>query len=291
MTLIQTLVTRDHIVQVSDRRLTYLDGSCADVNYTKLVLWARKFSIGFTGIAFMDARQRKSTSEWIAEQVCDKATLGQAIEALRENATRAISLLHSQKEKRLSIVITGFAQSPDTGNFEPILTRVSNFEEGDAFYRSSRPRFIREDRRFTQGSDVMYTTSGAVLNSSESRIIKSRVTAPRSGMRDWNRSIRLMVVVQRMVSRRNTTVGPDALVVSIPHRVLIPKVALSHVENPDVQEDAVMFSYMPEGSMTPHRYGPVMAENGKVIDRVTSEVLGGNLDNYIISARVTERPR
>ncbi|WP_075630240.1 hypothetical protein [Mycobacterium intracellulare] len=49
MTLIQTLITDDLIIQVADRRLTNAaTGMLVDDQYTKLVCWNFNFSIGFT---------------------------------------------------------------------------------------------------------------------------------------------------------------------------------------------------------------------------------------------------
>ena len=39
MTLVQTLMTEDLVILVADRRLTWPDGSVADDNFTKVVLW------------------------------------------------------------------------------------------------------------------------------------------------------------------------------------------------------------------------------------------------------------
>jgi len=63
MTLIQTLFTGERIIQVADRRLTWPDGSVFDDEYTKPVCWNQTFSVGFTGMARIDLRLRKSTAE------------------------------------------------------------------------------------------------------------------------------------------------------------------------------------------------------------------------------------
>ncbi|NED69229.1 hypothetical protein G3I15_50750, partial [Streptomyces sp. SID10244] len=61
MTLLQVMYSRERIIHVSDRRLTFPDGTVADDDYTKLVCWNGTFAVGFTGIARVDRRAREST--------------------------------------------------------------------------------------------------------------------------------------------------------------------------------------------------------------------------------------
>ena len=121
MTLLQTLFSNERIIQVSDRRLT-LDGQVFDDEYTKLVCWNKTFSAGFTGIARIDRRGRKSTSEWIAEVLCDYPLFEQGVQALREEAENRVSKL-SWIDKRLAIVVAGF-------DFRkvPLVAEVANFD-------------------------------------------------------------------------------------------------------------------------------------------------------------------
>jgi hypothetical protein len=120
MTLLQTVFSRDRIIQVSDRRLT-LNGEVFDDEYTKLVCWNQTFSAGFTGIARIDRRLRKSTSEWIAEVLCDYPLFEQGVQALRQEAENRVSKLPWQ-DKRLAIVVAGF-------DFQQVLliAEVANF--------------------------------------------------------------------------------------------------------------------------------------------------------------------
>ena len=71
MTLIQTVITNDYVLQVSDRRLTKgFDRTKSiiidDEDATKLICWNFSFTVGFTGIARMDRRQREPTSLWLS---------------------------------------------------------------------------------------------------------------------------------------------------------------------------------------------------------------------------------
>lgn len=111
MTLIQTVTTDDLVIQVADRRLSRPDGSVFDDDYTKLVCWNTSFTVGFTGLARIDPAQKKSTSEWLAETLCDYASFEDGVDALRYWASGQIGQLPTGKgweDKRLGIIIAGF---------------------------------------------------------------------------------------------------------------------------------------------------------------------------------------
>lgn len=72
MTLIQTWVGRTAISQVSDRRLT--DPTTGDVKndiYNKAVSWCGRRAVSFTGLAYIDRRQKEPVSHWIAKILAD----------------------------------------------------------------------------------------------------------------------------------------------------------------------------------------------------------------------------
>jgi hypothetical protein len=90
LALIQTLMTDDLIIEIADRRLTSgATGTLVDDQYTKLVCWNFNFSIGFTGLARIDRAQKKSTSEWIAETICDFSVFEDGFAALASSAARS----------------------------------------------------------------------------------------------------------------------------------------------------------------------------------------------------------
>lgn len=126
MTLIQTVTTDDLVIQVADRRLSRPDGSVFDDDYTKLVCWNTSFTVGFTGLARIDPAQKKSTSEWLAETLCDYASFEDGVDALRYWASGQIGQLPTGKgweDKRLGIIIAGFDRRRI-----PLVAEISNFD-------------------------------------------------------------------------------------------------------------------------------------------------------------------
>ncbi len=86
MTLIQTLMTEDLVLQVADRRLTKSNGGVFDDHTTKLVCWRGCFSVGFTGIARIDSAQKEPTSEWIAKLLADCNSFQEGVETLKKGS-------------------------------------------------------------------------------------------------------------------------------------------------------------------------------------------------------------
>ncbi len=128
MTLIQTFFSDDYVIQVSDRRLTKSDGSVFDDEFTKLICWNQTFTAGFTGLARINIDQKKSTSEWIAEVLCDYPVFGYGVDALRREAEKAIRELPNNWDKRLAVVVAGFDQN---GNL--LCAEVTNFNTTTGF--------------------------------------------------------------------------------------------------------------------------------------------------------------
>lgn len=290
MTLIQTLVTPNHIVQVSDRRLTIQDGSVFDDQYNKSVSWCGELIIGFTGIAFIDRRQKQPVSEWIAEQLWMKSTLQEGIDALRYGAQAAVDKLYGWPDRRLTIILSGFVNSPTNEHRSPILVRISNFESEAVRFSVHQNKFFVDFIHPIDPSRSVYLTAGAELSERERRIIHRRVEMVPHEQRDWNRTLRLMVVVQRLVNDRDGTVGRDAMAVSLPIHPAAPGVLLSHIESPDIETSNSMFSFIPEGDMTAKRYGPINVCGEWATTDYTSEVLGGNPDNQSVSVRILKAP-
>ena len=110
MTLIQTITTDDITILVADRRLTNAStGTIVDDDHTKLVCWNMSYGIGFTGLARINPAQTKSTSEWIAETICDYPDFMVGVQALGWHMREQMKKLPKWwPDKRLGIVVAGY---------------------------------------------------------------------------------------------------------------------------------------------------------------------------------------
>ncbi|WP_280335681.1 hypothetical protein [Nocardia wallacei] len=256
MTLIQTLVAPEHILQVSDRRLTYPDGSIADNSYNKAVSWCNELVIAFTGIAYIDPGQRKPVSEWIAETLSGVSGDGEeAIEKLRSSAERAVKRL-PWPDKRLTIVISGFVDDARVGRHSVTFT-ISNFEADGQTFPQHQPAFIRTLNFHPDEPDrIDYFTSGATLTIDQRRIARKRILNAVKRGADWNDVAKRMISLQRVVSRGNRTVGRDAMVISLPKNSSSPGLMLTDSSSSELNLGAAGFSYVDAGGFSPRRFGP-----------------------------------
>jgi hypothetical protein len=152
MTLIQTLMSDDLVIQVSDRRLTHgRTATVVDDRYTKLVCWNFNFSIGFTGLAHINPAQKRSTSEWIAETICDVPAADQTSPLLVDADQTLL-----QAYNGLLSVDQAFVAACETGNETP---RPCGYRAGE--WRPAGCLFSLEIRQSLDQTDH-YDSDGTV---------------------------------------------------------------------------------------------------------------------------------
>ncbi|MEV6225110.1 hypothetical protein AB0M13_26010 [Nocardia fluminea] len=287
MTLIQTLVTPRHILQVSDRRLTRGDGTVFDDSHNKAVSWCGEMAVGFTGLAFIDRAQRKPVSEWIAETLCDVEDVEQGVEKLRKGAEDAIARLPaSWPDKRLTIVMTGFFDNP-AGLRLSVTYKISNFEQHDKVWPRHQSSFFRTIYHDPTSADIMYyVTAGASLNTWQQRVINRRIFRVAKRSHDVNRLVRLMVALQRHVSSGNGTVGMDSMVMSLPKEPVSRGMILSQIDSVELTTNTAMFSYIADGGFVPERYGPHWVCGGTAFTDMIATQIGPNPGDQSISVKI-----
>lgn len=284
MTLLQTVFSGDRIIQVSDRRLT-LNGQIFDDEYTKLVCWNQTFSAGFTGIARIDRRARKSTAEWIAEVLCDYPAFVPGVQALRQEAENRVSKL-SWADKRLAIVVAGF-------DFRqiPLVAEIANFDTATNVTQDADSFRLRY-AQFPPGRKTGTHSVGAGLGDLEHRLLSRYV--PRMLQKDkangHNRAIKLLVENQRRVHRKDPLVGADAQAVTIPSTQMGHGIVMSNLDGTDIPADSSSFVYFDEHGFRYKQLGPLMAHGQQVIDQVIGTADEDNPDNQSMSIRFVKVP-
>jgi hypothetical protein len=284
MTLIQTYFTQDRVIQVADRRLTRADGTTFDDNHTKLVFWHGCFTVGFTGLAFINPAQTKPTSEWIAETLCDYTNFEKGIIGLCAQAEDRIRLLSNRWDKRLCIFVAGFDFRRD-----PLIAQVANYglpgTDLDTFaWRTGSRAPGNTDGHWTVGA-AMEPWQHRVLGRSLRRVIRQP-----DGI---NHSIRLMVGLQRKVGQTDPTVGAGALCATIPRdrsTSLGPSSMMSNLGAAEVGETGCQFVYFDESGFNHQQFGPHTANHGVAIGGWLMKADPSNLNNQSASIRILKIP-
>ena len=272
MTLIQTLLTPNYVMQVSDRRLTR-GGKFHDGHFNKAVSWHGCMTAAFTGFAYTDCQETNPVSLWIADVLRWHYDTGSAIDALLIGATKiAFDLASCWEKRKLSIVLAGV---PPGSGFA-YLARISNFESGpDKFPRQKDHFMVDQHLMPVVGENLGYYVSGVSLKKNEMERVRAMLPqiVQSHGV---NNVARFLVGVQRRVAARSGAVGLDAMVMVVPARPTAPLAVLT-----DTASDAVMdvnsnFSYVRAHSFSPQRIAPLMAGDGKVIQMMGWGDAAGN---------------
>ncbi len=143
MTMILTCLTKDFIVQASDRRLSIVDGNNVrprEDHSNKALIYSNCFVFAYTGLAKLDS-QSASAIDWAAQQLSEKENIGESVLHLGNRASDLMNSSYSHlsaDKKRLTFVGAGFANV----DRKPLRIVISNFRgENDTVLAQARKEF------------------------------------------------------------------------------------------------------------------------------------------------------
>jgi hypothetical protein len=287
MTLIQTLLSPTRILQVSDRRLTK-GGKPVNDSTNKVVSWCAKFTVAFTGPAFMDLKQKNlPTSEWIASTMAENGDGGgdvaTVVEMLQASLNAKLAELPSTWDKRMTVTMSGFAKFSDLATNVPVCYSISNyerFEDGEVkIYPEHFPDFEVHVARYVGGSsqevEFVYRTNGHQMDIEEMRLIR-RLLPRLFKDQNWDGIVRSMIHVQRRISERVdpkkaeyvSRVGLDAQVMSLPKLAdedPMGHTLLTDVSTTNLADDRPTFVYVPAAGFDGQVFGPHFVCQGQAM--------------------------
>lgn len=275
MTIIVTYASYPIAMQVSDRRLTWPDGSIADDDATKSILWNDAWIISFTGLARVDG---KPTHLWLSELLANNhkdlstgyldrkiALLGKII------GNRIWAQPIARRNKKLAIIGVGWGMPWDVGEPSPEGLRIyawhlSNFldKNGDATDHVRRSF----DFGTFQGRPLRKTEMGILSHGKEmepyewsrlcrlSRRARIKTTGPLP-------TARLLIdSVQRM---RSSLVSKTVLVSSLPlPRLKRESLTLNRLPNLEVPS----FCYVGPNNEWRLQHGPAIVSGGSITEAI-----------------------
>ncbi|RFZ01768.1 hypothetical protein DE4381_05215 [Mycobacterium marinum] len=252
MTLIQTVFSRDFIIQVSDRRLTKGQPKSKsilidDENYTKLICWNNSFTAGFTGMSRIDRYAREPTSHWIANVLSDYPLFELGVAALHKAAQQRVQKLPGNWDRRLAIVIAGFDHRQ-----VPLVAAITNFDERTGILR--KPLSFRcALGTMVRGHRIGTHVAGQPLNEFQGKLLTRHV---RKKLRD------------------NPKVGADALCVFIPRKTQISSgiggMLMSNLGGPEIPTTTTSFGFFDRRGWRFEQRGPISAGGGMVAEHWAS---------------------
>lgn len=293
MTLIQTVLTRDFILQVSDRRLTKGRPNSTSVliddeKYTKLICWNNTFTVGFTGIARIDRSQSEATSHWIAKVLSDYPLFEAGVIALQASASKKIKELKKNWDRRLAIVISGF----DHRNV-PLIAIITNFDLSTGIPLPDPTNFQSKMSSLDRGHHVGTHVAGQPLTVFQARLLSYHVRKMVRKPCRINQAVRVMVDIQRHVAKNSPTVGADALCVLIPRKrekfAGPAGVILTNLGGPELSIYTSSFGFFDKKGWQYEQTGPITADNG-FVQEVWGSADPDNPDNQTIGTRFLKVP-
>lgn len=226
MTLILSCLTPDFAIQVSDRRLTQLDGDVIEDEANKALLFCGHSSFAYTGLARIG---HERADEWLMERIASAPSVFTGLEEAKRQATDRLrtwspaGLRPSQRRRvrRIAFVGVAFLRHP-AGGLHAVYLVLSNFFDG-------RGGWLQE-------ADVTFDWWQRALGEARSEVFSAGVNLPaiqktavaRSVSRAVDRDagamacVRLLVDATREVARQNTAVGPNVMCVILRREHLSP---------------------------------------------------------------------
>jgi hypothetical protein len=217
MTLVLSCLTRDFVVQVSDRYITQPQtGELMEDARNKATLWCQILGFAYSGLAEIDGQH---TDLWLVDTIRNCHTIDDVLARIAAEATaRFAKFGQTSAYPHHAFVGVGWGKWQGKGPPAPFHVTISNaLNDEGRWLRRARREFAEVSARLTPGQDSMLCPEiGASLTARE------RFELQRNLKRSVARGVgpieivRLLARVMRSVAARNTTVGPSLLGMVIP---------------------------------------------------------------------------
>lgn len=280
MTLVLTALTQDEVIQVSDRRFTYLRGASVlrrDDENNKAVLFCGRLMFAFTGLG--DLGMERQTDLWFAHRICDVIAEanqpGDQASVLNGVRAKATDLFRKPRYRgqRHAFIGAGWARfnpnrpdapaSPD--EMQPYLALISNFHDGQRELPTASTEFSLLVRILR--AEVLVFDTPNHLASDETQQLTNELAAEH---RDPVAIVNALARRVRMVAARDQNVGEGLMINYLPRSALAsPDGFMAMAGGP--LADAQTFLYVPPSGDTTVQLGPVATCGGGVMSGFRAE--------------------
>jgi hypothetical protein len=259
VTQIVSLVSRDFVAQVGDRRLSRR-GAVVDDETNKCVLFDGRLAISYTGPSSLRGEE---THLWIARTVAGSpsADLAVAARLLADNASTAVRSLRVQ-DRRLDIVAVGWARVRRNDDLRGVWIRVSNWRDGRV-----RSTFAVEVHLPTQPSKFFVT--GQPMADSERERLSFALKHHTKHRLPPSASVRSLVTAVRRSAKGNELIGSTLLSAVIPRAAVSEDWRTGSMQAftgpADTASRFPTFEYWPAWMDDGVTFGPTVAARGGVV--------------------------
>ncbi len=242
VTMILSLITHTHVVQVSDRRLTQLlaDGSTApyDDETNKATFFCDRAIFGYTGTAFVNGEK---ADQWLTIALQPTTTLRAAFDKLASEATSAFQK-PAMRGQRLAVGCVGWSDDERLG-LVPFYSIVSNFIENGKALPVPADRFSVAGQKLPADRPFMIWSLGQDLDHAVARrLVRDLSKVVKRGL-SAAAGLRLLVAAMRVSARTNPTIGRGIMANCLPRSAVGADEILMLSGGP--MDDAATFLYLP----------------------------------------------
>lgn len=238
MTLVLSLITESWAIQVSDRRLVWLDAAGRivrkDDERNKAVVWCNRLAFAYTGLAELGP-MREATDEWLARELAECYAATGSVDQSQDAVVAAIADRASTAMKRPRIargipaqhrrhafVGVGWARFKGEDGMSPYIAQIHNFPGSDPEAPVADAFGVAILRLPAGDKQIFITWIGQELDDSAKALLDElRRGDPRA--REYGAyAAGVMVEIVRTVAARNEFVGRGLLVNSLPRWAIHP---------------------------------------------------------------------
>lgn len=261
MTLVTCCITPGHIVQVSDRRLTWLTGpnagEVADDNRNKAVVICNRLAMAYTGLAEVESSK---TDEWLLDIVSEVWPYNpqQVCETVANRATEAFRRVGlPSPKKRHAFLVSGWAKfNSQDAPLTPFVSAISNALNDQWHWISEANEIFQVRTVPLAGRPFLLAAVGQPINSTAKKHLRRQVRSYASRERGPEAYIQMLATAIRETASLNFSVGRDLMAVSLPQTALEQSDGLSIPVAAPLQNCEALALYLPESDETTIRYAP-----------------------------------
>jgi hypothetical protein len=292
MTLVLTCATNDYLIQVSDRRLSYIcNGRIVPVedDQNKAVLFGNIAVFGYTGIARFpqyDKKENKTVEVnfdgWLADSIRRAGSIAgiDAYVFIRDELTKLFCKFNIPKnQKHHEVVCAAWMKSSlDNNKLEPAITLISNCHKEDQFNNLlavADDKFNLWRSGVVKDDEIILQITGQQPTSKEAKKIIIELKRTLKKFCEKKISPKLvagaMAISIRKIAENNSAVGKNLMISFLPK----PSDSMSNfnfngqpaniIISSLPEENAPSFFYLPENSKEKIQYGPITVFGGNIL--------------------------
>jgi hypothetical protein len=275
MTIILSCLTPEFTVQVSDRRLTTLDGKVHEDQSNKALFHCTHYAFAYTGLANLGG---KNSIDWLSDVLARASDIGDGLKKIEKSANAALAALHFRPQlKRTAFVGVGFVSLRDDPEVDrrPVLTIISNFfSPPNKWSSAASAQFVVWHRWLEATEHASLFVAGQQLRPSEEAPLRRAIQRCVRSELGPMAITRLLARQVRQVAKRNAAVGANIMCTIVPRSFstgddisiqsamipLVPEVdsEAQRFQLPRGPIDRPMFLYLPGGPNAFPYYGPAL---------------------------------